>query len=95
MGFGELLKNARTKAGLTQSDLAEKSGVPIGTIRDYEQGKRDPMLSTARKLAVTLGVSLDALSEPGSNKPAAPAKPGRPRKAEPTEETPRKRKKGE
>lgn len=28
--------------------------MPVGTIREYEQGKRDPSLSTAQKLARAL-----------------------------------------
>jgi transcriptional regulator with XRE-family HTH domain len=49
--FGEKLKELRQGAKLTQAELAEKSGVPIGTLREYEQGKRDPSLSMAQKLA--------------------------------------------
>ena len=61
--FGEKLRELRTAAGLTQAGLASASGVPIGTIRDYEQGKRDPLLSTAQKLAHALGKGLDAFNE--------------------------------
>jgi transcriptional regulator with XRE-family HTH domain len=59
MTFGEKLKELRVQAGLTQAQLAEVSSVPLGTIRDYEQGKRDPLLSTAQKLARALKQSLD------------------------------------
>ncbi len=38
----ELLKEARKKAGLKQSDVAEKLGVKGGTISNWELGKADP-----------------------------------------------------
>ena len=70
MTFGEKLKELRTQAGLTQAQLAELSDVPLGTIRDYEQGKRDPLLSTAQKLARALNQSLDVFSpQPQSRRP--------------------------
>lgn len=34
-------KKARIKAGLTQSELAELSGVPIRVVQSIEQGYRD------------------------------------------------------
>jgi putative transcriptional regulator len=61
--FGEKLKELRDAAGLSQAGLAEAGGVPIGTIRDYEQGKRDPLLSTAQKLARALGHGLDVFND--------------------------------
>lgn len=59
--FGERLKELRQLAGWSQSGLAEKSGVPIGTIRDYEQGRRDPLLLTAARLARAINQPLEAL----------------------------------
>ena len=46
---------------MTQAGLAEAAGVPLGTIRDYEQDKRDPLASNLVKLAKALRVSLDEL----------------------------------
>ncbi len=87
MEFGATLRQLRQQAGLTQQQLADRSEVPIGTIRDYEQGKRDPLLSTARQLALSLRVSLDqlaSLTPPSAiQEPAAKWEPrprGRPRK---------------
>jgi len=73
MGFGLKLQGLRKAAGLTQAALSERAGVPLGTLRDLEQEKREPMLSNAQKLATALGVSLDEFIEPV--KPAAKAKP--------------------
>jgi transcriptional regulator with XRE-family HTH domain len=59
MTFADKLKELRSSAGLTQAQLAEKSGRGLGAIRDYEQGKREPLLSTAFTLADALGVSVE------------------------------------
>lgn len=57
---GEKLMQARSRAGLSQADLAEKSGVPVGTIRALEQGTRmDPRVSTA----IALGKATDTTVE--------------------------------
>jgi transcriptional regulator with XRE-family HTH domain len=61
--FGNNLKTARTELGWTPERLATSSGVPLGTIRDYEAGNCEPLLSTAWKLSIALGVSLDALAD--------------------------------
>ncbi|MBL8798736.1 MAG: helix-turn-helix transcriptional regulator [Planctomycetia bacterium] len=65
MTFADKLKALRVEKDLTQEQLAEAAGIPIGTLRDYEQGKRraDPALSTAVKLARALGVSVEAFAE--------------------------------
>jgi transcriptional regulator with XRE-family HTH domain len=79
MVFGTTLKELRQQKGLTQTALADASGVPLGTIRDYEQDKREPLLSNARKLAAALGVSLDKLAGPGpsSKQPGGRARKGK------------------
>lgn len=40
--MGERLKAARTAIGLSQTEAAVKSGVPVGTLRKYEQGPSQP-----------------------------------------------------
>jgi transcriptional regulator with XRE-family HTH domain len=91
MSFGAKLKELRQQAGLSQTQLAEASGVPVGTIRDYEQSKRDPLLSSAQKLAAALSQSLDAFA-PANN---AAAKANRVPKADPPAAKRGRRKKGE
>ncbi|PWM22732.1 MAG: XRE family transcriptional regulator [Oscillospiraceae bacterium] len=54
------LKEIRTERGWSVPALSERSGVSRRTIQDLE-ARGDGRLSTARKLADTLGVSLDAL----------------------------------
>jgi transcriptional regulator with XRE-family HTH domain len=60
MRIAHRLQELRIAAGLSQTGLANKSGVPVGSIRDVEQGKRLPGWPTLRRLSVALGVSLGA-----------------------------------
>jgi len=43
----------RVKLGLTQSEFAKRFGIPLGTIRDWEQGRRTPE-ATARTLLLVI-----------------------------------------
>ena len=61
--FAQLLQSQRERAGLTQAGLAGASGLSLGAIRDYEQGKREPSLRSAVMLAKALGVSVEAFAE--------------------------------
>lgn len=60
--FAASLRNCREAAGLTQAELAEHCSMPLGTLRNLERGATEPLLSTAKKLAETLGVTLDKLA---------------------------------
>ncbi|HEY7428151.1 MAG TPA: helix-turn-helix transcriptional regulator [Gemmataceae bacterium] len=48
---------------MSQPQLAEESGVPVGTIRDCEQRRRDPLLETAVKLTRALKQPVEAFLE--------------------------------
>ncbi len=62
MTFGERLKAAREKAKLTQSKLAEQSGISMRTIINWENGVRKPSnIEKVNKLAATLGVPVNSL----------------------------------
>jgi transcriptional regulator with XRE-family HTH domain len=60
--MGETLKGLREGRGLTQVQLAERSGVPLGSLRNYEQGHRTPLLDQAARLAKALGCSIDEIA---------------------------------
>jgi transcriptional regulator with XRE-family HTH domain len=66
--LGERLRNVRKRRGLTQSELAERSGVSVQLIRLLEQGGQESTRTeTARRLAVALRVptsSLIAVADP-------------------------------
>jgi transcriptional regulator with XRE-family HTH domain len=74
--FAERLRELRERAGLTQAQLAEASGLPIGSIRNYEQGQREPYWNVVFQLAAALGVSCEAfavctaVSKPAAGKPS-------------------------
>lgn len=61
MEFPERLATLRQAKGMTQVALAEAIGIHASQVRRYEAGKSQPTLDVIRKLAVTLGVSSDAL----------------------------------
>ncbi len=41
-GFGRRLRVLRTASGLTQAELAQRSGLSLMTIARYEQGSKEP-----------------------------------------------------
>jgi predicted ATPase/DNA-binding XRE family transcriptional regulator len=54
-GFADLLRHYRTMAGLSQEDLAERSGLSVRAISDLERGIRArPRFETVRMLADAL-----------------------------------------
>ena len=56
MTVGEHMREARKKAGLTQAQLAEKSGVATISIHQYETGKRTPRLEQLVYIASALEI---------------------------------------
>jgi transcriptional regulator with XRE-family HTH domain len=63
MTFGERLKVARERKGLSQRQVARDAGIRAATISDLERGARpDLPLSVALKIARALGVGLDHLA---------------------------------
>jgi plasmid maintenance system antidote protein VapI len=54
---GVMLRGARTKEGLTQRELAERSSIPQRHISEMENGKRPIGKERAKKLASVLDVS--------------------------------------
>jgi transcriptional regulator with XRE-family HTH domain len=81
MTFAERLRELRKAAGLTQDQLNERSGLPIGTLRNYEQGVRQPLWHVLFKLAKALGVDCTAFADcedvqADEAAPAAPAAKG-------------------
>lgn len=54
--FGPRLREAREKAGLTQEELAELVQVALQTVKDWEKGRKCPMLERVPLLAEILGV---------------------------------------
>lgn len=75
--FAERLKACREAAGLTQAAFAERLKVPLRTMQNYEQGRREPVIEMLVPIARALGVTVDELLAVGE---ARPKGKGRPRK---------------
>lgn len=54
--LGSNLRDARKRLGLTQEEVAERSGVHPTEVSRIEAGKRDPRISTVLRLARALEV---------------------------------------
>ena len=55
------LRTLCERGGLTFEALAEETGVTISTLRKIEAGRREPLLTTALRLARVLGVEVEEL----------------------------------
>ena len=61
MEFSKKLRELRLKNNLTQAQLAKKAGTTSAAISHFEAGIRKPTVGILKKLAHTLGVSVDEL----------------------------------
>lgn len=57
----EKLMHRRQVMNLTRAELAEKSGVSVNTITDYEFGRRRVNIDTISKIAQALGCTIDEI----------------------------------
>lgn len=60
MTISERLKELRDKRELTQPDLAAAAGISVWTLRNLEQGRRDPTWAILQRLAKALKAPLGA-----------------------------------
>lgn len=65
--FANILKNLRTRWGISQADLARLLGVGRSTIASYENGTRKPDHETLLQIAACFQVSTDFLLGNESN----------------------------
>ncbi len=59
--FGERLRELRKKRGMTQVELADKSGVPQNHISTIERGAKLPTIGTLIRFAAALECKVSAL----------------------------------
>jgi predicted transcriptional regulator len=59
MNIGPRLLAARRRAGLSQRELADRTGVPQSTIARIESGVVDPRIGTVAKLLDACGESIE------------------------------------
>lgn len=58
MKLSDTIKERRARLKITQSDLAEMSGLSLATVKDIERGKGNPSLQTVEKLLAVLGLEV-------------------------------------
>lgn len=61
------LEACRVNTGMTQTEFAEKLGVSLGTISNWEKGKTEPSLAQLRKISELSTVPLGNISLPNSS----------------------------
>lgn len=59
--LGKNLKQIRIQKGMTQGDIVRALGVSRSFVSNIENGKTNPTLSTIKRIADALGVSVDRL----------------------------------
>lgn len=59
-GFGAMLRGLRTRAQLSQSQLAARANMNSAGVAKLEQGVREPSWATVLRLAAALRVRVDA-----------------------------------
>ncbi|MDA8329751.1 MAG: helix-turn-helix domain-containing protein [Candidatus Dormibacteraeota bacterium] len=71
---GLVLREARLRAGLSQSELAQRAGVAQSVISMYESGRRQPSLRTLAALVAPTGLDLvlDLRPAPGLDRLTGP-----------------------
>jgi transcriptional regulator with XRE-family HTH domain len=62
MTIGQLLREAREKAKLNQSDAADATGISQGNISEYERDNGNPTIVTLRKLCECYGTTVSKLT---------------------------------
>lgn len=75
---GQVLREHRSRAGLTQLDLARKAGISVGVVRDLEQGVTTRLQAKSVEcLAAALGLAPGVLAAPpattGANQTSRPS----------------------
>jgi len=61
MTVGEKIKYYREMNNMTPIQLATKAELPVDNIRKYESGARNPKIEPLTKIAIALGVNINAL----------------------------------
>ena len=58
MDAGRAIRDARRRAGLTQADLARRSGTSQAALSAYETGRKDPSVATLSRILGAAGARL-------------------------------------
>jgi transcriptional regulator with XRE-family HTH domain len=71
----DLLRTARREAGLTQLELAERSGIRQSVISAYERSRRQPSVAALERLLTAMGLRLSLVRD--AEQPLLPYDAGR------------------
>ncbi len=64
--FGPLVLEARTRAGITQRELARRAGTAQSVVARVERGQSSPTLETLSRLLAATGFTIDAALVPAA-----------------------------
>ena len=70
---GDLIREARRRAGLTQAELAARAGVAPSDIAGWEAGQASPTLDDVRRLIRLCGLDLEVALVPQDDSDLAQA----------------------
>lgn len=68
----EVLRDARKRSGMSQLEVARRSGIAQSVISDYERGKREPGADTYAQLLEILGFTLELRARRRAKTPTLP-----------------------
>lgn len=57
------LRKLREQSGLTQAELADKTGMSQQAISDYETSRKNPSLGAAERIAAGLDTTVDMVAK--------------------------------
>lgn len=63
MKVGDKIKKIRKEKGLTQKELARRSGIAVITLQQYEQNRRTPGVKPLNAIAISLDCPVSALMD--------------------------------
>ena len=76
--LGKRIQQLREAAGKSQSELSSAIEVPVQTLRNWEQGRREPGVVALEAIAEALDVEAGELLKPvDPDLPTQPMRPGR------------------
>lgn len=62
--MGREIAKARYELGLTQREVASRSGVSLATVQNIEKGRANPAVGTLARIAGALGLAADVAARP-------------------------------